>query len=50
VAGKWAIASSNFEDVIRLDLRYQKNWSLLYDIKLIVKTILILFNKNSGAV
>ncbi len=39
-----------FEDVIKMDLRYQKNWSLVYDIKLIMKTILILFRKNSGAV
>lgn len=54
MTGEWQVNGRsqvlNFEDVIRLDLRYQKNWSLLYDIKLIVKTILILFNKNSGAV
>jgi anti-anti-sigma factor len=40
----------SFEDVIRLDLQYQQNWTLVYDLKLIFKTITILFNKNSGAV
>lgn len=54
MTGEWQVNGRsqvrNFEDVIRLDLRYQENWSLMYDIKLIVKTILILFNKNSGAV
>lgn len=54
MTGEWQVNGRsqvrNFEDVIRLDLRYQKNWSLMYDIKLIIKTITILFNKNSGAV
>lgn len=40
----------NFEDVIELDLRYQNNWSLVYDLKLILKTITVVFNKDSGAV
>jgi lipopolysaccharide/colanic/teichoic acid biosynthesis glycosyltransferase len=40
----------DFEDVIRLDLKYQENWSLMYDLKLIFKTIVVVFNKNSGAV
>lgn len=54
MTGEWQVNGRsqvrNFEDVIRLDLRYQENWSLMYDLKLILKTILILFNKNSGAV
>ena len=54
ITGEWQVNGrshiNNFEDVIKLDLRYQKNWSLLYDLKLILKTILIIFNKNSGAV
>lgn len=40
----------NFQDIIQLDLRYQQNWSLMYDLKLIVKTILIVLRKDSGAV
>ena len=54
MTGEWQVNGRskvrNFEDVIRLDLQYQKNWSLVYDLQLIVKTISILFNKNSGAV
>lgn len=54
MTGEWQVNGRSkvrsFEDVIRLDLEYQKNWSLLYDLKLIVKTVAILFHKNSGAV
>jgi anti-anti-sigma factor len=53
MTGEWQVNGrsqiSNFEDVIKLDLRYQQNWSLKYDLQLILKTILILFRKNSGA-
>jgi anti-anti-sigma factor len=54
MTGEWQVNGRsqvrNFEDVISLDLKYQENWSLMYDVKLIVKTITVLFNKNSGAV
>ncbi len=54
MTGEWQVNGRSsirkFEDVIRLDLQYQKHWSLLYDLKLILKTIAILFHKNSGAV
>lgn len=53
LTGEWQVNGRslirNFEDVIQLDLRYQVNWSLIYDIKLILKTIIILFKKDSGA-
>lgn len=53
MTGEWQVNGrskvKNFEDVISLDLKYQENWSLMYDLKLILKTLLILFNKNSGA-
>jgi anti-anti-sigma factor len=53
MTGEWQVNGRsqvrNFEDVIKLDLRYQHNWSLKYDLRLILKTILIVFNKNSGA-
>lgn len=54
MTGEWQVSGRSqvrkFEDIINLDLRYQQNWSLMYDLKLILKTILILFRKNSGAV
>ena len=54
MTGEWQVNGRsqvrNFEDVIKLDLKYQHNWSLQYDLKLILKTIKIIFNKNNGAV
>ena len=53
MTGEWQVNGrskvKNFEDVIELDLRYQHNWSLYYDLKLIWKTVTIIFNKDSGA-
>jgi anti-anti-sigma factor len=53
MTGEWQVngrsSVKKFEDVIRMDLDYQKNWSLTYDIKLILKTILVLFSKQAGA-
>jgi len=54
MTGEWQVKGRStvrsFEDVIRLDLQYQQNWSLVYDLKLIFKTVAVLFHKNSGAV
>ncbi|MEC4804447.1 MAG: anti-sigma factor antagonist [Jaaginema sp. PMC 1079.18] len=53
MTGEWQVHGRsqvrNFEDVIALDLRYQRQWSLRYDLKLIFKTIWVVFNRNSGA-
>ena len=53
MTGEWQVngrsSITKFEDVIKLDLRYQENWSFFYDIQLIVKTVLVLFSKESGA-
>ncbi|RQH28424.1 exopolysaccharide biosynthesis polyprenyl glycosylphosphotransferase [Okeania hirsuta] len=53
MTGEWQVNGrsqvKDFEDIIRLDLKYQQNWSLMYDIKLIIKTVAILFKKSGGA-
>lgn len=53
MTGEWQVKGRStirtFEEVIKLDLDYQHNWSLIYDLKLIISTVLILFRKNSGA-
>jgi exopolysaccharide biosynthesis polyprenyl glycosylphosphotransferase len=53
MTGEWQVngrsSVKNFEDIVQLDLKYQENWSLAYDLQLIVKTILVIFNKKSGA-
>lgn len=54
MTGEWQVNGRStvktFEDVVNLDLKYQRNWSLWYDIKLIVKTVVLVFSKGSGAV
>jgi anti-anti-sigma factor len=53
MTGEWQVngrsSIKKFEDVVQLDQKYQKNWNLLYDIKLILKTIWVIFHKDSGA-
>ena len=53
MTGEWQVngrsSVKSFEDVIKMDLKYQEDWSLLYDIKLIVKTITVVFDRESGA-
>lgn len=53
MTGEWQVSGRssirNFEDVVKLDLHYQKKWSIKYDILLIIQTIKIIFRKNSGA-
>jgi anti-anti-sigma factor len=53
MTGEWQVngrsSVTSFEQVVQLDLQYQRKWSLMYDIQLIVKTVLVLFSKESGA-
>ncbi len=54
MTGEWQVNGRStvktFEDVVQLDLKYQRDWSLWYDIKLILKTVKLVFTKSSGAV
>lgn len=53
MTGEWQVNGrstvTSFEQVIQLDLQYQRKWSLMYDIQLIFKTVTVLFSKKSGA-
>ena len=53
LTGEWQVNGrstiTNFAEVLRLDLQYQENWSLVHDLKLIFKTIGVIFSKKSGA-
>lgn len=53
MTGEWQVngrsSVKTFAEVIQMDLDYQRNWSLMYDLKLIIKTVLVVFSKKSGA-
>ncbi|CAK6698435.1 sugar transferase [Synechococcus sp. BA-124 BA4] len=52
LSGEWQVSGRSsirrFEDVIELDLRYQRNWSLRHDLNLILRTVLVVFSPRSG--
>lgn len=52
MTGEWQVngrsSVKNFEDIVSMDINYQQKWSIAYDLKLIWKTIWVVFNK-SGA-
>ncbi|MCR5076363.1 MAG: sugar transferase [Ruminococcus sp.] len=52
LTGLWQVSGrsgiTDFEEVVRLDREYIENWNLLLDIKIILKTIVVVF-KGSGA-
>jgi lipopolysaccharide/colanic/teichoic acid biosynthesis glycosyltransferase/anti-anti-sigma regulatory factor len=54
MTGEWQVHGRSritaFEEVIRLDLRYQERWSLAYDMALILRTLGLIFSPRSGAV
>ncbi|MBF2074238.1 MAG: sugar transferase [Synechococcales cyanobacterium C42_A2020_086] len=52
LTGEWQVHGrsevKDFEDIVKLDLRYQHRWTPLYDLQLIAKTFAVLASK-SGA-
>ncbi|MCU0541951.1 MAG: sugar transferase [Oscillatoriaceae cyanobacterium Prado104] len=52
MTGEWQVNGrsevKDFEDIVRMDLDYQKKWSLIYDFNLICKTVWVVLSK-SGA-
>ena len=52
ITGLWQISGrsdiKDFDEVVKLDLEYIDNWSILLDFKIIFKTILVVF-RGSGA-
>jgi lipopolysaccharide/colanic/teichoic acid biosynthesis glycosyltransferase len=53
ITGEWQVNGRStietFDEVVELDLRYQERWNLLYDLKIIFKTLLFLFIKPKNA-
>ena len=52
ITGEWQVngrsSIKNFEDIVKMDLDYQRKWSVSYDLFLILKTISVVLNKNGA--
>lgn len=52
ITGEWQVSGrsniDNFEEIVNLDLTYQQKWSLLYDVKLILKTLQVVFDRKGA--
>ncbi len=52
MTGEWQVNGRSsiidFEDIVKLDVAYQRKWSIAYDLKLILKTIEVVLNKRGA--
>lgn len=52
LTGEWQVNGrsqiNDFEDIVRLDIDYQKKWSPLYDLKLILRTIVVVLARKGA--
>ena len=52
ITGEWQVKGRsmvlNFEDIVRMDLNYQKKWSFFYDLNLIVLTIVVVIARKGA--
>lgn len=52
ITGEWQANGrstvSDFEEIVKLDLRYQERWSIVYDLELIFKTIRVVLNRRGA--
>lgn len=52
LTGEWQVngrsSIQNFEEVVKLDVLYQRKWSVIYDLKLILKTVLVVIKKQGA--
>ncbi|MCD7832557.1 MAG: sugar transferase [Lachnospiraceae bacterium] len=52
ITGMWQVSGrsdiDDFEEVVRLDTQYIQNWSLSLDVKILVKTVLVVFMRKGS--
>ncbi|MGN0161899.1 MAG: sugar transferase [Lachnospiraceae bacterium] len=52
ITGLWQISGrsdiTDFEEVVKLDVRYINEWSLMLDIKILFKTIIVVFQRKGA--
>ncbi|MEL6813384.1 MAG: sugar transferase [Cyanobacteria bacterium J06598_3] len=53
LTGQWQVSGrseiKDFEEIVNLDLHYQRHWTPMYDVKLLFKTVVTILSKGSGA-
>ena len=52
MTGEWQAngrsSITDFEDIVRMDIAYQQKWTVIYDLKLILKTFMVVVNKDGA--
>lgn len=52
ITGEWQAngrsSITDFEDIVQMDIAYQQKWSVIYDLKLILKTVLTVANSHGA--
>jgi lipopolysaccharide/colanic/teichoic acid biosynthesis glycosyltransferase len=50
ITGLWQVegGTATFDEMVRMDLRYVRTWSLALDLKILFKTVMIVLRKNGG--
>ena len=52
ITGMWQVNGrskiDNFDDIVEMDVEYIDNWSLLFDIRIILKTVLVLLKHDDA--
>jgi len=52
ITGEWQANGrsqvEDFEEIVKMDIAYQKKWSIAYDLQLILKTIQVVFKKEGA--
>jgi lipopolysaccharide/colanic/teichoic acid biosynthesis glycosyltransferase len=51
ITGLWQVSGGNvatFDDMVRMDLRYVRRWSLLLDFRILIKTVGLVLRRRGG--
>lgn len=52
ITGEWQVngrsSVKDFEDIVQMDLAYQRKWSVVYDLKLLIKTFQVVLKKDGA--